>query len=485
MTTVESRARRITKNTLFLFGADFLSRIFTWAQIAYLTRTWREVGVYGQYAVVVNWISIFAIFSELGLNTLVVREVARNKTSSNFYLRNVMVLRIFFSTALWFILIGSAFILKYEPVLKIGMAVLGLRIFLDSLSGGYIYLFQAHEKMGINSFSLILSASIRLFGIMLVVHWGGGVVETCWIWVLASSIQLLVVSLAGYRQGWWPQLYMLHINEVFSVFKEAIPLATFGALQMLYYRVDAVLLKSLSGNESVGYYDLACRVLLVALMLSQQFNQALFPVFSSLQDDPHKFSRLAFRAIKVLVFLGLPITMGGYFLSEPLLVLISGPKYSPSGPLFAVLALSVLFFFLSNVYTSVLAIKNTGRLNALFLVLFLLNVLLNLIFIPRWGALGASWATVVCEIFGIFIGFNMTRPYLHFPAGIHLFKPIFTALAASSIMGLGIFLDPRLYWLVLGPLVYGSGLYLLRAFNDEDLSSLKSIIGLKALRNQE
>jgi hypothetical protein len=47
-------------------------------------------------------------------------------------------------------------------------------------------------------------------------------------------------------------------------------------------------------------------------------------------------------------------------------------------------------------------------------------------------------------------------------------------------MGLGIFLDPRIYWLALGPLLYGAGLFLLGGLDQDDMASLKSILRKKS-----
>ncbi len=247
---------------------------------------------------------------------------------------------------------------------------MGLRLILDSMEGGYVYLFQAHQEMGPYALVNILGAAIRLVGIILVVSAGAQIVGAGSIWVLASAVALLVMMFLGHKRGWKPGLKEYRLNDSWNVLKMAFPLATFGALQTLYYRVDSVILKSFSGNEAVGFYDMATRVLLFALALSQLYSQAVYPVFSSVQDKPRDFGRLAFKCVKFLFFLGLPMTVGGYFLAGPLLVLIAGPQYVPSGPAFAVLALSILPFFIANIYVDILAVKNTARLNFQFILLF-------------------------------------------------------------------------------------------------------------------
>jgi O-antigen/teichoic acid export membrane protein len=158
---------------------------------------------------------------------------------------------------------------------------------------------------------------------------------------------------------------------------------------------------------------------------------------------------------------------------------VSGPKYASAVAPFAILALSILPFFLSNVYASVLAVKNTRRLNLQYLALFILNVLFNFILIPRWGVVGAAWSTVACEFLGIALGFWLASPYLGEMPWAKLFHPFVAALAASILMGLGIHLDPRLYWLALGPVVYGIGIYLFRGLDPEDWASLRSALHIQ------
>jgi O-antigen/teichoic acid export membrane protein len=170
------------------------------------------------------------------------------------------------------------------------------------------------------------------------------------------------------------------------------------------------------------------------------------------------------------------MTVGGYFLAGPLMVLIGGPQYVPAGPAFAVLSLSILPFFLANIYVDVLAVKNTTRLNFQFVLLFLVNVVLNFIFIPRWQFVGAAWATVICEYAGVFIGFGLAAPYLKQMGKVSWVRPIAASLAASLALGLGLYYSPSLYWLAFGPIVYGLCLYLFKGLEPEDWVSLKSIL---------
>jgi Na+-driven multidrug efflux pump len=140
------------------------------------------------------------------------------------------------------------------------------------------------------------------------------------------------------------------------------------------------------------------------------------------------------------------------------------------------LSLSVVPFFISNIYIIVLTVKKPKFLNILYFSLFVLNVGLNFIFIPIWGANGAAWATVLCEMVGLVWGMTLIWKYLGKSPEITILRPVLTSLAAAGLMGAGIYFDPRLYWLVLGPVVYGLGLYLLQALEPEDWLSLRAVL---------
>ena len=475
MASAESRTRRISRNTLFLLSTDIAARLFSWAALAFLWRQW-TVEDYGQFALVKNLVAIFATASDLGLNALTIREVAFRRQLAGYYLRNVMGIRFLFSLFLMAVLLVAGWVLGYEKTLQVGLVIMGLRLLFDCTSGAYVYLLQAHEWMGIHG-SIVMGASLfRLAGTVGVVLLGGGLWGVCGVWVVSSAITLVVLASIGIRKKWKPDFSGWDLREAFQVLKKALPLAAFGAFQMLYYRVDSVLLKSLKGNASVGLYDAAATFLLVILSFSQHFGMSTFPVFSKDKNQRKGFAHLARRSIKFLIVLGLPISLGGFLLAEPLMGFIAGAKYILSAPSFSILALSTVPFFLSNVYVNVLMVRKPRMLVLLYLFLFAFNVLLNFILIPRWDTVGAAWATVLCEICGVVLGLGMIWEDLRLNTRGRFLWSLVAALLATLLMGLGIYWDPRLYWLILGPLVYGLGFWLFGGVEKEDWQALRKLM---------
>jgi len=474
MGSIEGRSRRVIHNTVLLFGSEKTAQIFSLIAFIFLQRHW-DVSTYGQYALIKNWVAIFATFSDIGLNALTIREVAHRQSLAGYYLRNVMGIRTLFSIVLVAVLAAVGVVLHYEPLIEVGLIIMSLRIIFDCAAGGYVYLLQAHEYMGTHGLVVVIGSLVRLAGIMAVVLLGGGILGASSIWVLASGICLIILVFIGFSKKWLPDFFRWNWNEAKKVLSQAVPLATFWSLQMLYYRVDTVILKSLKGNEAVGLYDAAYTYLNSTLSFSMLFGLSTFPIFSAARDNRLDFARITLRAIKFLLILGIPITFGGFLLATPLIVLFSSSKYIYAGPLFSILVLSIVPFFISNIYIIVLTVKNPKALNLLYFSLFVLNVVLNFIFIPFLGSNGAAWATVLCELVGLFWGMGMIWKYLQTSKKIPILRSIFASLTAATLMGACIYFDPRLYWLALGPVVYGISLYLFGGIDEEDKASLKSI----------
>ena len=86
------------------------------------------------------------------------------------------------------------------------------------------------------------------------------------------------------------------------------------------------------------------------------------------------------------------------------------------------------------------------------------------------GGLRVPWDRI-----GVLAGFPLSSGN----AWGRLLHPFVAALAASVLMGLGIHLDPRLYWLALGPVFYGMGIYLFRGLDPEDWAGLKSALHIQ------
>jgi len=85
--------QRIAKNTAALFAAQFVVAILSLVLTVFIARSLGDV-IFGKFSFALAFTAIFAVFSDLGYNTLLIREVARDKSQAGKYLNNVLCMRV-------------------------------------------------------------------------------------------------------------------------------------------------------------------------------------------------------------------------------------------------------------------------------------------------------------------------------------------------------------------------------------------------------
>ena len=86
--------QRIAKNSLFLLASNIISKILGFFYVMYIARYLGAEG-FGILSFALAFTGIFSVFSDLGLGSLTVREVARDKSLASKYLGNIAVMKIF------------------------------------------------------------------------------------------------------------------------------------------------------------------------------------------------------------------------------------------------------------------------------------------------------------------------------------------------------------------------------------------------------
>jgi O-antigen/teichoic acid export membrane protein len=113
------------------------------------------------------------------------------------------------------------------------------------------------------------------------------------------------------------------------------------------------------------------------------------------QHAPERLARLYHKSMHYMGVVAMPMVVGIIVLAQPIMLLIFGPKFLPAVPVLQMLIVSLLFFFLSEPCNRVMLVKDRQRMTLGFLFVGAsTNVVLNLILIPKFGAVGAATARV-------------------------------------------------------------------------------------------
>jgi O-antigen/teichoic acid export membrane protein len=180
----------------------------------------------------------------------------------------------------------------------------------------------------------------------------------------------------------------------FLIIKESFPFALLALLMVLYAKMDTVLLKMMhpNGNEEVGIYAAAYRLIDASNMIAILFSGLLYPIFSRLIKDKKSVEPMVKTGFKLLVFPAFAFAVVVYVFSMPLMELLYLQHAAFAGKLLGLLLISFVASCITYVCGTLLTANgNIQLLNKIAAIAVVFNVLSNLIFIPEYGAIACAW----------------------------------------------------------------------------------------------
>jgi O-antigen/teichoic acid export membrane protein len=471
-------ARIIAKNSIVYLSANLLYFILLFFTVIYTARYLGASG-YGILSIALAFAGTFGVIADLGISTLTTREVAKDKSLTYKYVGNIIVLRLILAI----ITVGMIFIIanlgnySHETVITIYIA--SLSVIVGVFPGIFASIFQAYEKMEYPSVNMILTGIFLFCGTLFLIWKGLGVIEFAVLNVVAGVI-VLGYSLIVY--SWKVSLPKFEFDIVFwkGMIKESLPFGLISLSGMVYTYLDSIILSLLQPMEVVGWYSAAYRLMLVLLFIPTAVNVAVFPVMSKYFVSAHDALKLLYeRYFKLMIIIGIPIGFGTIFLANKIIILIFGPAYTNSTIALQILIWTMVFTFAGASFVQVFMATNRQLLiTKISLFCVVINLILNLILIPKFSYVGASVATVITEIILVSyliktankLGYGISRDI-----GLN---NVFKVILSSIIMSVFIWYFQTFNLLILivsAILIYIGTLYLLGGIDKVDLEIINKI----------
>jgi O-antigen/teichoic acid export membrane protein len=470
--------KRIAKNTTIWVVSDTLTKILGMALVIYSTRFLGDTG-FGKYTFALSFSIIFAMFSDLGLNQLFVRDVARDKSKTGDYLGTMLSLKLLLAVINFSMLYISINLLNYPPDTRMAVYLIGASVIIGSFSNLFRAVAIAHEKMQYDAIPSIIEKIFVLTLSILFFFSGYGLLGLSSAILLGSVIGLCSSIYFLLTRFVRPEIYFNYTRWM-SFIREALPFALISITGILYTRIDGVMLSLMKGDAAVGWYGVAFMLIESLMFLPSAFLGALFPVFSNLFTTSHDFLKLAYeRSFKYLFMLSMPIVVGITLVADKI-ILLFGYQFNNSATALQVLAWSLIFLFINLELYNMLAAINKQRICLFCSVIGVVaNITLNLILIPPLSYIGAGFATVITNFIVFIVEFYYISRYFY---RIKILKIIYKPIIASMIMAIYILYLGNTTILIIIPtaaILYFAALYLIKAFDETDTMLFKQILSKK------
>jgi O-antigen/teichoic acid export membrane protein len=474
-----STVRRIAKNTSVMFIAQIMTYVLGFFITMYTARYLSAAG-FGILSLALSITAIFGIVGDMGLSTLMIREVARDKAKSNKYLSNIAIIKVLLSILMFVLIALTANILGYNKVVSTVIYLITISVVINAFSTVLTAVFQANEKMEYLSISTILNSILMFSGTIIGVQYKLDILFFASLYIIANALTFIYIIWIYIKKFNLPKL---EIDMGFwkPTIKEAWPFGITSLSGMLYTYIDSIMLSIMQGNEVVGWYSAAYRLMLIVLFIPNAVNTAVFPVMSRLYNSSRDSLTLMYeKYFKYMIIIGIPMGFGTTLLADKIILLIFGQGYTQSIAALQILIWTMVFTFIGAAFVQLLqSINKQLIITKISIICVIINIILNLILIPRYSFIGASFATLITEIFLVgyilLISYKLGYGIPHKVVVKNLFK-VLLSTAAMSIF-IWYFRSLSLFPLIfMGILVYFVSLYLVKGIDDDDIFLIKEIL---------
>lgn len=357
---------------------------------------------YGIYAAVFSFTMVFNVLLDLGLTQYNNRAIAQNPTEVARNFSKLTSLKLFLGIFYLLVTLLIGYFLGYTVhvfwlllILSINQFMASFLLFLRSHLAG-LHLFKSDSILSVlDKILMILSCGILLFTPVLkmdfnIIHFA--------LAQLGSYVAVVGIGFVMVRKKARIFKWSINYQRFRKDLRNSLPYALLIMLMALYTRIDSIMLEQISGSFEAGIYAQAFRLLDAVNQFAYLVGLLLLSIFARMfaeKQDVEPITKLSFS----LIIAGtLAVSLSTGFAAPGLLSALYVEHSELSTPVFRILIGSSVAFGATYVFGTLLTARGNLRvLNMVALGGFVLNLILNFVLIPLYGATGAASATIFTQ----------------------------------------------------------------------------------------
>lgn len=393
--------KRILGNTIWITLGQGIGKAVAFLLMIFIARYLGDE-LYGKFSFALSLVGIMVVLVDFGFGTLATREIARNKELTKKYLGNIVALKTLFGLITFGLIYVILLLLNKDELTTQLTLIAGLYIIINSFEQFFYTIFRAWEKMKFEAITkLIYNISLFTIGILFIQQ------ALSAQWIMATYLFATLISLAVSLGFIWKYFSKFKIefdgNFIKDTLKQSWPFALSSVFIILYLKIDTVMLSQMRTDQEVGWYNAAYNMVFALLLLPTIFDTVFYPILSKTFAQKKEFIHICKKMFLYAFILAFPAGLIVFFLRAPIIELVYSNEYNMAIPILGILVWSFVIAFINRFPF----IINSANLQILITkqmaVCVVFNIGLNFILIPKYGTIGAAWATVLTEVIAVLI----------------------------------------------------------------------------------
>jgi O-antigen/teichoic acid export membrane protein len=467
----------ILKNTLALFVPQIVNPIVSFVLVLVISRYLGVAGL-GKYSLIFSFIGIFSSLANLGLNTLVVREVARKPQERHVFFLNAAVVGFVSSLVMVVAMNTLIAVMGYESDVVSAGFIFSFSLVASTAIGFVESVFRAEEKSHYIALTHVSENIVKVAictGLLLTGH---GIV-TLFAAILITRFFGLALLFTFYVRVFGFPRGRFHAEIMRLLLREAPTFTSIAIFATLHLNLSQIMLSKLQDLHAVGIFSAADRLLGICVTMPVAFGSALLPSMTRKHvEGIEGLKSLTSDSLRYMYLMNLPIVLGTFVLADQIIHLIYGVKFAASGEVLRIHIFSLIPFSTVYLLAQVLMATDNQRVDLKINILgATLVFLLNLLLIPHFAEMGAVFTTLITIVIFNQLQYWYIRSYLFTISFVGLiWRPLAAALTMAlvtySLSGNSLFLN-----IGISAVVYLVLIVVFRAISRDELLFMASALG--------
>lgn len=407
---------KIAANTLSQLIGKAITTLTTLVATILIARTYGPEN-YGDFTLITTYVALFYLISDFGFNAIVLEKI-QNQNTKKEYFKTLLGLRLFWSFFLVFLSISITSLLPqthgFNNAVRIGIIIFSLSVITQSLTTTTNIIFQNKLRYDQASLALFIGSLLNLILVIIFTTHNSPLIFIIISFLLGSVLTSLAsLFLSKKTDSEIDLLPSFNFSKFKEIFISSIPLGITLVFNLIYFRADTFILALTRSQEEVGNYGLAYRFFEAVLVLPTFFMNSLYPLFLSVKNNPESLKKIVSKSFKILLIISIFTSLIFLIIAPNLISISGGAMFDQSTSALRLLSLSFPSFFLSSLYMWLLITLGKRKiLAAIYGTSMILNIILNLIFIPAFGIPAAALTTLLGETLILIVTYYLSSEYL-------------------------------------------------------------------------
>ena len=386
------------KNAGWIIGARVVQMLLS-LLVSILSARLLGPSNYGLVNYGITYTTFFMSLCTLGINSVIVKNFVDFPEEKGEAIGSAIGLRLLSSTlSIGIIILISFFLDRGEPETIIVVALCAASLLFHAFDTIAYYFQSLYQSKYSSTVSLIGYAVASVYKIILLllgksVRW----------FALATSVDYIVIAillLAVYKRRGGPKLsYSWRKGK--ELLSNSYHYILSGAMVAIYGQVDKLMLKHMIDQTSVGYYSIAVSISNMWVFVLAAIIDSMYPTILQLhKEDRNQFERKNRQLYGIVFYVSIGVSTILTFFGRYAILILYGEEYLPSIGALSVVTWYTAFSYLGVARNAWLVCENKQKyLKYTYAAAAIMNVILNSIMIPLWGAMGAGLASLITQMF--------------------------------------------------------------------------------------